>query len=198
MKDKLIQTREVFKCLEELEIPVKLITHPEVISCSESKICYDEQGIDETKYGLCKNILLRDKKGKTFWLLITDYKKQIDLLKLKDVLNESKRIGFATQDDLMTYLGTESGSVSLFSIINDKIGKVKVIIDEDLFDRPKLAFHPNYNGMTVFIKKEDTFKFLEANNNDYEFLKIPVKTIVQEEPKKLLKTKLNDIIDLRI
>lgn len=182
MKEKLIKIKQVFEYLETHEILAKTISHPEVVNCEESKMHYDRYGLKEKDYGLCKNIVLRDKKGKSFWLIIIDYQKQIDLEEIKETLGCSKRIGFATENDLKEYLDTEPGSVSLFSVLCDTSKKVKVIIDKDLFQKPTLAFHPSYSGLTSFIKSEDAIKFLRLTSTDYSVSKVP-----SIEPKQLMK-----------
>ena len=58
-------------------------------------------------------------------------------------------------------LNTEPGNVSLFNIMYDKEKQVNLIIDEDLLTGKSLAFHPLYNGMSVFLKPTECFKFLK-------------------------------------
>jgi Ala-tRNA(Pro) deacylase len=181
MKDKLREIQQLYQYLQSIQVSVKTITHPEVVSCEESKKHYDMLGYDEEQYGLCKNIFIRDKKGKNFWLVIIDYRKKIDMEELREVLG-TKRLGFATSDDLSRILGVQSGSVSLFSVINDRDSKVKVVIDEDLMRKPSLAFHPNYSGLTSFISARDALRFLMSMDNEYAILDVPSKeSIIEEE-----------------
>lgn len=180
MKEKLFEIQQLYQYLQSIGVRAKTITHPEVVSCEESKRYYDMQGYDEENYGLCKNILLRDKKGKSFWLVIVDYRKKIDLDGLREILG-TKRLGFATKDDLSSTLGVKSGSVSLFSVYNDKESKVKVVLDEDLMYKETLAFHPNYSGLTSFITGGEALKFLDAVGSQYAILDVPSKESLLEE-----------------
>lgn len=174
MKEELKKVSLVYKSLKEMQIEVETIGHPIVKSCLESKEHYDKQGYSIKEYGLCKNLFIRDKKGKNFWLVIVDYLKEIDMSSLRTILGTSK-LGPATNDNLADILAVESGSVSLFSVLNDKEMKVKVIIDNSLMTKKKLAFHPNYSGMTSFISKSDTIKFLEETKREYCLIDVPSK-----------------------
>lgn len=178
MKEKLKDIKKLYEYLRLIGVSVNTIVHPEVLSCEESKVHYDSMGYDEKDYGLCKNIFIRDKKGKNFWLIIVDYRKRIDMGELKEVLKTSKRLGMATSNDLLDILGVESGSVSLFSVINDTDRRVKVIMDRSLMAKETLAFHPNYSGITSFINKDDAIKFLDTMGHEYDVLDVP--TIVEE------------------
>jgi Ala-tRNA(Pro) deacylase len=180
MKEKLMQVKEVYETLKALDIKVESISHPEVKKCEQSKLYYDKAGYDTSKYGLCKNIFIRDKKGKKFWLVILDYCSDIDMDILRSDL-ESSKLGPATKENLSEILGVESGSVSLFSILNDKAKKVEVIIDRKLIEKEKLAFHPNYSGITTFISKSDAVKFLEASETKYKLMDIPTKKCEEQE-----------------
>ena len=53
-------------------------------------------------------------------------------------------------------LGVKAGAVNLFSIINDKESKVKLVLDKRLLEEFDLVgFHPMVNSHTTAIKKED-------------------------------------------
>jgi Ala-tRNA(Pro) deacylase len=173
MNNKLKRLKELYSYLQKISISVATISHPEVISCEESKSYYDALGYEEKQYGLCKNIFIRDKKGKNFWLIIIDHNKMIDMVELKEVLHSTRKIGFATSQNLENILGVEAGAVSLFSIFNDKEKRVKVIIDECLIDKDILAFHPNYRGLTSFISSQDAIKFLDSMSCTYSVLAVP-------------------------
>lgn len=162
MKEKLVEVKRLLEYLRMIEISPILIEHDEVISCDDSKTIYDAKGYDEKYYGLAKNMLLRDKKGKNFWLVILDYKKSLDFEMLRETLGTGKKIGMATEEDLDRLLKSKRGSVSLFSLIYDVEHKVRVIIDEDLISKDYLAFHPNDNTKTAFIRNSDALDFLDS------------------------------------
>jgi Ala-tRNA(Pro) deacylase len=172
MKEKLESIRELYTLLKSKEIFVETIPHPKVTSCDDSRRYYEELGYNLTEYSLCKNLFIRDKRGKKFWLVIVDYQKRVDMILLRAMLGTSK-LGPATIANLLDILDVEKGSVSIFSLINDKQRKVNVILDEELKYKNKLAFHPNYNGLTCFIKSNDVVKFLSEMKINYQFVNIP-------------------------
>lgn len=172
MIEKMMRVMKICEILKKLDIDPITIEHPETISCEDSKVYYDKYGFDHRTYGLCKNLLIRDKKGKRFWLIIFDYRKKVDFHKLRYLLASSK-IGMATNDDLIKILGIQRGEVSIFSILNDSDNKVEVIIDSYLLHKERLVFHPNYNGISMFIKVCDVFKFLDYSGRKFLLLDIP-------------------------
>jgi len=171
-REELKRAREVLHLLKDMHISVSKIEHSPVRSCIDARKYYDTAGYDIRNYGLCKNLFIRDKRGKHFWLIIIDYLKQIDMELLRNIFKSAK-LGPATEDNLLNILGVPSGSVSIFSIINDYEQKVNVIIDSDLCNKEKLAFHPNYNCQTLFISFEDVIKFLDRTQKDYQIMNIP-------------------------
>ena len=60
----------------------------------------------------------------------------------------------------MEYLGVTPGSVTAFAAVNDRGGKVTVVIDKALLDSPFVNCHPLTNTMTTTISREDLLRFL--------------------------------------
>ena len=59
-------------------------------------------------------------------------------------------------------LGVEPGSVTPFSVINDKACRVTVVLDTAMMAHPVLNFHPLVNTATTTISREGLLKFLEG------------------------------------
>lgn len=158
--------QDIYQTLNDLGISYEKIEHPAVYTVEEAQK-YD-RGIDA---GKSKNIFLRNKKGNKHFLVVVESSKRIDLKELALFLNENK-IGFASPERLMEYLGLTPGSVSPFGLINDKNNSVSVVVDNELMNYQKLAFHPNINTATLVINTEDFKKFLEWTGNRVSFLKL--------------------------
>ena len=144
-----------------------LVKHEEVRSCLESSDYYrrfeDYLGDD---YVVCKNLLLQERKGeKKKYLLITDSMKKVDLASVRNTLG-SKKLEFVPEDDMQQVIATTPGNVSLFSLVNDLSGEIDLVIDEELLGATDLAFHPLYNGMSVFLPPQECFKFLSLIGRD--------------------------------
>ena len=66
-----------------------------------------------------KNLFLRDKKGRRHLLVTVPHDKAVDIDALAAVIGVNG-LGFGSAERLKKYLGITPGSVSLFSLVNDK------------------------------------------------------------------------------
>lgn len=82
-------------------------------------------------------------------------------------MNE-KRLGFASEDRLMRYLGVPSGSVSPFNLLNGQGKDVFIIVESGPLHYEKLVFHPNENTATRVLSVKDFMKFLQSLENRVE------------------------------
>lgn len=149
--------------------------HPEVLSCDESENYYQRFCSYVEKYTICKNLVVHERKGQhRKFLIITDQSKQIDLKKLKEVLDSSK-LEFISEEELATLLNTYPGNVSVFNLLYDQEQQVELIIDEELLTSDLLVFHPLYNGMSMFIKPSEIMKFLKMIKRRSMMTELPEK-----------------------
>ena len=186
---KLSKGRKFCGYLEQSGIDYELcIKHKESLGCDDSKEYYKRfsQYIKDD-YVICKNLLVHERKGeKRSYLLITDCDKKVDLTALKNTLGCSK-FEFADYSEMKSLISSEPGNVSLFSMIYDKDRKVELIIDEDLLSKNLLAFHPLYNGMSVFLKPKECFKFLKLIKRNVVIVQFPTKDNEEKIQKCLVK-----------
>ncbi len=151
--------QKVYQVLNELSIPYTVTEHPPVVTIEEM----DALKITE-KGTVCKNLFVRDQKGKKHYLIILQKDKIADLTKL-GVLIESGKLSFASPERLDKYLGLEKGAVSPLGIINDTEHQVVVVLDRDLKGITNLGFHPNDNTATVFFTYDDLLKLIAHYGN---------------------------------
>lgn len=114
--------------------------------------------------GHTKNLFLKDKAGQVF-LICAQSDTQIKVNKLHPVLG-CKRLSFGKPELLWEHLGVLPGSVTLFSLINDTQGVVKLVIDARLQTHTIVNFHPLQNTATTAISAEDMIKFAKATGHD--------------------------------
>ena len=114
--------------------------------------------------GHSKNLFLKDKKGALF-LLSALGDTQIDLNAVSKLIG-SGRFSFGNADLLMEILGVTPGSVTLFALINDAEGKVRLILDEGLFAYDRVNFHPLSNDATTAISPADMLKFARDTGHE--------------------------------
>lgn len=152
------------------------IKHKKVFGCDESKQYYERflSYIGED-YGIGKNLLLQERKGeKRIFLLVVPSWKQVDLNTLRLQFN-TKKLEFVPLETMQELLHTEPGNVSIFNLLYDKEKKVHLILDEDLLEYTLLAFHPLYNGMSIFLKPKEVLKFLDCCKSLYTIRSIEEK-----------------------
>ena len=152
------------------------IKHPEVLGCEMSKQYYKRYetyiGHD---YSICKNLLLQERKGEhRILLIIVDDTKNIDLKELQKRFHTTK-LEFLKQDLMKELLQTVPGNVSVFHVLFDKKNQIEVYIDEELLQEKLLAFHPLYNGMSMFIKPKEIIKFLNMLKRNRIMTELPEK-----------------------
>lgn len=157
---------EVYLKLKELNIEYLKIDHIPIYTIDEAN------GLDiENKEYIAKNLFLRDDKKRNYYLLVVKSNKKIDLNDLKNKIN-SRRLSFASSEDLEKYLKLKKGSVTPLGVLNDVERKVKVIIDEDILKEEIVGVHPNDNDATVFMKTKDLIRLIELNGNLVEYAKV--------------------------
>lgn len=163
MKDR---EKIVYKVFKKLGIKYEKRIHPPVYTCEESgKYTSDLRGSH------CKNLFLRNKKGNNHYLVVVEESKTLNIKDFEKRINE-KNLSFASEKRMMKYLGLTPGSVSIFGLINDKEKKVIVYLDEDVFTKGYINFHPNVNTATLNISTDDFKKYLKWCRNEINILNI--------------------------
>jgi Ala-tRNA(Pro) deacylase len=157
---------KVFEKLNELNVKYEVMNHPAVFTIEEmDALNITEQG------DVCKNLFLRDEKGKRHFLVVLDKDKKADLKDIQKQLG-STRLSFASAERLDKYLKLQKGEVTPLGVINDEEGSVEVVFDNDLIGKTKLGVHPNDNTATVWISFEDLKKVIDHNGNKIKYLNI--------------------------
>ena len=156
--DILFGMSSIYTVLTDLQIPFEKYTHPAVHTVVDTIEHY--KNIDA---GRCKNLFLQNVKGDTYYLIVMQADKRLDIKKLSATLETKLR--FASEEKLLHYLGLTPGSVSPFGLINDTDHSVRVIVDKDVLNHQKVSFHPNINTETLVISSEDLQKFLTSVGN---------------------------------
>ena len=148
------QKQEIYDTLDKLKIPYESVEHEPVFTMEDM----DKLGLPE-KGCICKNLFLRDAKGKRHFLITLPEDKQVDLKQLSKKIG-STTLSFASAERLDKYLGLKQGSVTPFGLINDKDHAVEMFFDQDLAKAKRIGIHPCDNTATVFLTFKDLEKFL--------------------------------------
>lgn len=148
---------KLIKTLEKLNINYKIYEHEPIKTVKDA----DEKNLVMPGLNL-KNLLVKDKKNNEFYLVILDDHKQFDSKKFKEKTN-TKKISFASEEELYSLLKLTPGEVGPFGLINEEENKIKVVFDEDLKNASEeelVNFHPNRNNATLALTKKDFEKYL--------------------------------------
>lgn len=148
------------------------IRHKEATGCVDYSRWNDYLGDD---YAVGKHLLVQERKGeKKKYLVITDSSKQVDLKALKEEL-DCRKLEFVSPSDMENLINATPGNVSIFNMMYDENKEIKLIIDEDLLEASEVAFHPLYNGMSIFMPLSECFNFLATIGRSAEVVTIPEK-----------------------
>lgn len=128
--------------------------HPAVFTCEEAEIhCDKVPGIAG------KNLFLRGKKSKKFYLVVLPAEKRANIKQIAEIVGD-KHLSFGSATDLEAKLGLLPGSVSPFGLLNDKECEVGVYVDREIYNSEVVNFHPNDNRASLEIRKEMFHKYL--------------------------------------
>lgn len=155
----------LYDILEKLEIDYREIDHSPVYTIDDIKNLpsYDIDGLG------CKNLFLRDKKH-NFYLVMIHEDKRANMKELEKLL-ETKKLKFASDQELMENLELEPGSVTPLGIVNDKDHKVTMVFDSEIVGI-RLQMHPNINTKTMSMEWQDMVKFVEYLGNEIKIFDI--------------------------
>jgi Ala-tRNA(Pro) deacylase len=153
------QEERVTAYLTQLGIGFDPYQHPPIATAEEGELHW--AGIDAVH---CKNLFLRNQKGTRHYLVILAHTKRADLRAVADQIGDGK-LSFASPDRLMKYLGVTPGSVSPFGLIHDHDHHVRVYLDRELKQAPRISFHPNINTATFVLSYSDFERFLASCEN---------------------------------
>ncbi len=150
---------QLFAYLDTLGIKHVTVKHPPLFTVEQSRALRGT-----IPGGHTKNLFLRDKKN-ALYLVVAEEHAAIDLKGLHRQLGATGRFSFGSADLLREVLGVEPGAVTPFGAINDKEGRVTVVLDSAMMEHATLNYHPLVNTMTTSIGRDDLVRFLEATDH---------------------------------
>jgi len=157
---------EILKHLKDLNISYDIENHVPVYTIEEM----ENLNSDKLKNAcICKNLFLRDQKGKKHFLYVLSEDKRANLSELSEKL-QSGKLSFASEERLQKYLNVEKGAVTPLAILFDKVGAVQICLDKDCIKNPVLGVHPGVNTSTVLISNDDLIKYIESTGHSIMYL----------------------------
>ena len=148
--------KEAYDILEQLEIAYDIIEHEPIASVKNYSV--------ELPGPQVKNLLLKTKKNRQYFMLLLPEEKQVDLKLLATEMG-TKRLSFASSEELHDLLGLKPGEVTPIALAVDKEEKIQVVIDETVDRDDTIGFHPNVNTKTVIVRYCDFNRILDWINH---------------------------------
>ena len=103
---------------------------------------------------ICKNLFLCNRQQTDFYLLMMPGDKPF---KTKDLSAQigSSRLSFGTPDYMEQLVDITPGSLSILGLMNDKEGRVRLLIDKDVLSGEYIGCHPCINTSSLRMKTSD-------------------------------------------
>ncbi len=119
-----------------------------------------------------KNLFVRDDKKRNYYLITVKGDKRVDL---KDFAARygTRKLSFASADDLAAILGLIPGAVTPLGLLNDSEHRVTFYLDSTFLESPALiGVHPNDNTATVWMKTDDLIALIKERGNEINYFEI--------------------------
>lgn len=167
---------DLYRRLAELGIAWQTYEHPPLRTVAESVMLRGR-----LPGGHCKSLFLKDRADR-LWLVVALEERAIDLKSLRRRLDARKTLSFGSPELLLATLGVTPGSVTPFGAINDREGRVQVVLDRGMLDHDPLNYHPLHNAQTTAIAPADLLKFLSACGHEPLILDLAAEAAEADAP----------------
>ena len=157
----------VINKLHELNITYKEVTHTPVYTIEDM----DNLGDVFEGAKICKNLFVRDQKGKRHFLIVVPEEKRVPLAEVTTKIGSTK-LSFASEERLMKYLKLTPGAVTPLAVINDEANEVEVVMDESLKNEELLGVHPCVNTATILIKPQELERYITEVGNKIKYINV--------------------------
>lgn len=159
---------EVLQFLDKAGIKYEKIDHKAVYNMQEMY----SVGLPHPE-AEAKNLFIRDDRKRNYFLLTVKGDKHVDLKTFQKVYG-TRRLSFASDNDLMDHLGLIPGAVTPLGLLNDRSRQVSFYLDVDFFTQSGLVgVHPNDNTATVWIKADDLIRIVREHGNPVFIAEFP-------------------------
>jgi Ala-tRNA(Pro) deacylase len=154
----LLDKKGTYQFLDECDIVYECYEHGAAFTIEEM----DSLNLPHKEL-VVKNLFLRDDKKKNFYLVTLPGYKSADLKRLSEQI-PSRKLSFASEDDLSKHLMLGKGHVTPIGVLNNAEKNVTVVFDRNLQEQ-QIGIHPMENTATIFLKFEDVKKLIEHHGN---------------------------------
>lgn len=155
--DRLPKEQRCYDFLDGLGVPYFRVDHAHADTI---ELCH---GIERSLgCEICKNLLLTNRQGTNFYLLLLRGDKVFRTKYLSAALG-CARLSFAPGEMMEELLDITPGSLSVLGLMNDKDMRVQLVIDRPVLENEWIGCHPCFNTSTLrFSVKDLTEKVIPA------------------------------------
>lgn len=119
---------------------------------------------------VAKNLFVCDDKKTNYYLITIKGNRKVDLKSFWKKYN-TRRLSFASNEDLLKILNLTAGSVTPLGLLNDTDLRVRFYLDEEfLGDKEIIGIHPNENTATLWMNVRDLIEIIEEHGNTVNIL----------------------------
>ena len=158
--------QEVYEFLQAKGVTYEVTEHKAVYNMdelAEVELPYPEAD--------AKNLFVRDDKKSSYYLITVRGGKRVDLQEFRKSYG-TRRLSFASAEDLGRLLGLFPGSVTPFGLLNNAEKNVKLFLDSDFGEDDLIGVHPNENTATVWLKAGDLMRLIREHGNEVEAVEL--------------------------
>ena len=122
---------------------------------------------------ICKNLLLTNRQQTELYLLLMPGDKPFKTKVLSKQIGTA-RLSFGTPEQMLSALDITPGSVSVLGLMNDREGRVHLLVDRDLQGEEYFGCHPCINSSSLRIRSADVFeKLIPAMGHELRWVDLP-------------------------
>ena len=158
----------VYDLLDSLGISFERVDHAPAMTM---EVC---AAIDEVlEATICKNLLLCNRQGTAFYLLMLPGNKVFKTSVLSKQIGSS-RLSFASAEAMEQFLDITPGSVSVMGLMNDHENRVQLLMDQDVLKGKYIGCHPCINTSSLrFLTSDLIEKILPAMGHEPTYVELP-------------------------
>ncbi|MEY8371319.1 prolyl-tRNA synthetase associated domain-containing protein [Aerococcaceae bacterium 50-4] len=156
----MLDKEAIYDLLDGRGIDYELTNHKAVYDMAE--VAEEDMPYPEAN---AKNLFIRDDKKRQYYLITVQGEKRVDLKAFRAQF-DTRRLSFASDQDLMDLMGLSPGAVSPLGLLNDQDLRINYYVDRNLVvDGHLIGVHPNDNTATVWLKGQDLVDLIEASGH---------------------------------
>ena len=149
---------ELIELLDDKGISYEITEHVPVYTIEEMLKCnlpYPEI--------IAKNLFIRDDKKRNYYLITVQEGRKINLKEFQEQF-DTRKLSFASENDLMSIMQLIKGAVTPFGLLNDEGRKVQFYIGKEFVDG-KIGIHPLENTGTLWIYTSNLIELIKEHGN---------------------------------